>query len=278
MAGTVRKPAVSGQFYPAGKKELAGLVDGCFSDGFFGPGGVFEENPAIVGGIVPHAGLVYSGPCAAAFYSSLPRDMFRTIVILGTNHTVAGSRISIAPWDFWETPLGKVPVNQALAQKLSGTGLFETNPAPHLKEHSIEVQLPFLQARIEKFSILPLIVSSSGEFEELEEAGKALAKLIEPKRTLLLASSDLNHYEGKAETERKDSLAIGAALSLSPEKLWKTVLNERISMCGISPSIVLLSALEALGATKARLVKHYNSGDVIPADWVVGYASVSFLK
>lgn len=276
---TVRKAAFAGKFYPGKKSELSLEVSRCFSDNALGPRGIFEENEALFAGIVPHAGFAYSGPCAAEFYSRLPSNgKLKTVVILGPNHTGLGKNaLSIAPWDYWETPLGRVPVNQALAQKLSETEVFQVESAPHSSEHSIEVQLPFLQERLGKFSILPIAVSG-GEPGLFQTAGKALAESIELKKTIVIASSDLNHYESPKETEKKDKLAINAALSGSQEGLAKAVSDGKISMCGVLPSIVLLAFLEACGFSRSELFRHYTSADVIPAENCVGYASIGFFR
>ncbi len=277
MART-RAPQFSGKFYPSAKKNLQTEISRCFSDRKFGPGGRFEQSDSVIGGIVPHAGYFYSGACAANFYSILPRDKFRTIVLLGTNHTGKGAPFSIGPWEFWETPLGKVPLNIQLAERLSDSGLFKQEPLSHIGEHSIEVQLPFLQTALEKFSILPITVSVSA-IESIESAGRILAETVGRKKTLFIASSDLNHYEERPETEWKDSLAIDSALSLSPEKLLKNVSEKTISMCGVLPSALLLQTLSEFGDFRGELLKHHVSGDVLESgNGNVGYASIAFFR
>lgn len=277
MART-RTSQFSGKFYPSQKKELRAEISRCFGDGKFGPGGNLSPSDAVMGGIVPHAGYFYSGACAANFYSILPKDKFRTIVLLGTNHTGKGAPLSIGPWEFWETPLGKVPLNVSLAERLSDSGIFKQEPLSHTGEHSIEVQLPFLQTALEKFSILPISVSVSA-IESIETAGRILAEKVGQKKTLFIASSDLNHYEGRPETERKDSLAIDAVLSLSPEKLLKTAYENEISMCGLLPSSLLLQTLSEFGEFRGELLRHCISGDVSHSPrGNVGYASLAFFR
>jgi len=274
----IRAPQFSGKFYPSAKKELQAEISRCFSDKKFGPGGRFEQSDSVIGGIVPHAGYFYSGACAANFYSLLPKDKFRTIVLLGTNHTGKGASLSIGPWEFWETPLGKVPLNVQLAERLSDSELFRQEPLSHFGEHSIEVQLPFLQTVLDRFSILPITVSA-GSLGSLERAGKALAEIVGRKKTLFIASSDFNHYEGRPETERKDFFAIESALSLSPEKLLKNISEKDISMCGVLPSALLLQTLSEFGESRGELLKHHISGDVLASgNGNVGYASIAFFR
>jgi AmmeMemoRadiSam system protein B len=273
---SLRKPVVAGAFYPAGKEELKSALADCFSDKKFGPGGdKEEENAKLLGGIVPHAGYVYSGPCAARFYSIVPKNRFKTIVIIGPNHTGLGAPVSISPSDFWETPLGKVPVNSVLRERLSELG-FSVESMAHAREHSVEVQIPFLQFSLgETFSILPIVIGIDS-IDACRKLGAALAKTIDKKRTLLIASSDLNHYESQKETERKDKLALEAVKTLSAEKLYETARKNDISMCGVLPACSVLFALEGL-ARKAEVLGHYTSGEILPSgDGVVGYSSVAF--
>ncbi len=275
-----RRSAVAGAFYPGKKEDLSDALNACFSNKEFGPGGANEKADSLIGGLVPHAGFAYSGPCAAKFYSLVPVERIRTVVLLGPNHTGLGAPVSISPSDNWETPLGKVPVDGALRERLSDSSkIFRVEAGAHVQEHSLEVQLPFLQRVFgdADFSVLPLIIWEDS-LETCRAVGEALAKSVARKRTLIIASSDLNHYAPQGETIVMDKLAIDSLLSLSPERLYETVKRNRISMCGILPATAALFAMEALGAGKARLLGHYTSGDISgeSSRGVVGYASVAF--
>jgi AmmeMemoRadiSam system protein B len=224
--------------------------------------------------VVPHAGLVYSGHVAAALYRTalLPKRF----IILCPNHTGAGHFAAINREGAWRTPLGDVPVDTALADALMAqTALLAEDGEAHAHEHSLEVQLPFLQQLAGRFTFVPICLGAR-RIELACEIGLAIAKVMESEPdVMLLASSDLNHYEDQRTTLRKDQLAIDAVLARDPERLWCVASEQGVSMCGFIPTTAMLFAMNALGATDARLVKHATSGDV-SGDYerVVGYASI----
>ncbi|TMA12054.1 MAG: AmmeMemoRadiSam system protein B [Deltaproteobacteria bacterium] len=274
----IRPAAVQGSFYPAGAEKLRDLLRECFNSSSLGPRGTRSLCPSLFGGMVPHAGYIYSGPCAAHFYSNLAPDIQR-VILLGVNHQGRGARVALSPADCWQTPLGRVEIDQELGRWLqTQTGFIEYDEQPHLQEHSIEVQLPFLQSVLSDFTLLPLSLSYLSE-EECAQLGQALARVYErataAKRTVIIASSDLSHYLSPEETERLDRLALEPVLALDPSGLLKTVAEESISMCGVFPTAVFLFAAKALGAKQVRLLKHCHSGDAVPMKEVVGYASVT---
>ncbi len=274
----IRPPAVAGSFYPASCEELERTMEECFLTSPLGPRGSKSSIPSLLGGMVPHAGYVYSGPCAACFYSSLESDI-GCVILLGVNHRGMGAQAALSPADSWETPLGRVAVDRELNERLEAQVDFvEKDERPHLQEHSIEVQLPFLQSVLREFTFLPISLSYLSE-DECRELGQAIARLYEgqnaaSKKTVLIASSDLSHYLSPKETERLDRKALDHVLALDPPGLLRTVEEEDISMCGVIPTAVFLFAAKALGAKQARLLKHCHSGDVVPMREVVGYASV----
>ncbi|HWP23523.1 MAG TPA: AmmeMemoRadiSam system protein B [Candidatus Binatia bacterium] len=278
MAST-RPAAVAGSFYPATAPALRALLDDCFLTSPLGPGGKTQVNPAILAGMVPHAGPIYSGPCAAHFYSSLEPSIQR-IILLGVNHRARGARAALSPWRFWRTPLGEVGVDDAFSSDLESEVKFlRRDEYAHLGEHSIEVQLPFLQRVLGAFQFVPISLSHLS-VEECAELGAAVAQVFhraaaQNVKTLILASSDLNHYLSPSETEELDRLAIEQVLALDPVGLIETVENKNISMCGVVPTAVMLYAAKAAGARRARLLKHCHSGDVAPMNEVVGYASIA---
>src|SRR3989304_5628214 len=155
----VRPPAVAGSFYPARAGELKKLLEECFFASPLGPQGKKSISPSLLGGMVPHAGYIYSGPCAAYFYSSLESDV-GCVILLGVNHRGWGTKAALSPADFWETPLGKVEVDRELKELLkSQVAFIGEDEWPHLQEHSIEVQLPFLQSFLREFTFLPVSLS-----------------------------------------------------------------------------------------------------------------------
>jgi MEMO1 family protein len=268
-----RKPAVAGTFYPASRERLESLVAECFAAGE--PG---SEKKRFIGAVVPHAGLVYSGHVAAALYGTA--EIPERLVVLSPNHTGAGRPAAIQSEGSWLTPLGALPVDADLAGEIAASSsLVEEDRLAHLREHSLEVQLPFLQylGRPQKFVPLCLSLPSYAACESL---GEALADVLrrheeEGEHVAIVASSDMNHYESHEVTLKKDQRAIDAILALDPEELWKRVRAEDISMCGIIPATVMLVAARRLGASHATLVRHATSGEV-SGDYgaVVGYASV----
>lgn len=280
LVAPIRPPAVAGSFYPAEAKELKKLLKECFVSSPLGPGGTESPSPSLLGGVVPHAGYVYSGPCAAHFYSSLQRNI-GCVILVGVNHRGRGPKAALSPAEHWETPLGRVEVDRELNELLeTQVDFLRKDEQPHLLEHSIEVQLPFLQSVLGEFTFLPLSLSGLSE-QECAQLGQALAHqcgtgMASRKKTVLIASSDLSHYLSPKETEKLDRMALEQVLALDPVGLLKTVEKETISMCGVLPTAVILFAAKALGARQARLLKHCHSGDVIPMREVVGYASVAF--
>jgi AmmeMemoRadiSam system protein B len=273
----VRPPAVAGSFYPADASELSGLLDECFVASPLGPQGVTAPSSALVAGMVPHAGYIYSGPCAAHLYALLEMSV-RRVILLGVNHQAGGHKAALSPWERWRTPLGEVTVDQELNDFLAARVRFlRQDDVAHAQEHSIEVQLPFLQRVLGDFTFLPVSLSHLSR-EECAELGAAIAEVSKADsqaRTLVLASSDLSHYLSPRETDALDQMALEQVLALSPDGLLNIVEQENISMCGVLPTTVMLFAANALGLKQARLLKHCHSGDVSPMRKVVGYASVA---
>ena len=219
---------------------------------------------------------MYSGHVAAAFYDLA--ELPKRFVILCPNHTGIGHFAAINREGDWRTPLGSVPVDTPLADALlARTKLLAVDAKAHAREHSLEVQLPFLQQLLGDFTFVPICLGYP-RYELCEEVGNAIADVVKETNGPIgiLASSDLNHYENQQTTLRKDQLAIDAVLALDPQRLWRVVEEEDISMCGFIPTTTMLIAAKQLGATSARLVKHATSGDV-NGDYsgVVGYASIA---
>jgi AmmeMemoRadiSam system protein B len=276
---TVRAAAVAGSFYPAAAGELSRALEECFVANPLGPQSAKLTSPSLLGGMVPHAGYIYSGACAAHLYSRLENDI-RRLIVLGVNHRARGASAALSPAESWQTPLGGVKVDRDLGAALkTAVGFLTVDGEAHREEHSIEVQLPFLQRVLGEFAFLPISLGHL-RLEECRQLGQALASLYKAKqdageKMLLLASSDLNHYKPPRETERLDRMALEKVLGLDAAGLLETVAENDISMCGVIPTAVLLFAANALGASRARLLKHCHSGDAKPMPQVVGYASVA---
>lgn len=267
----VRPPAVAGTFYEAHPERLRAQVDGCFAANPPAP----REKQRFIGAVVPHAGLVYSGHVAAAFYAIA--ELPRRLIILCPNHTGLGHFAAINREGAWRTPFGDVAIDTSLADALiAESKLLAEDVRAHAREHSLEVQLPFLQRLQGDFTFVPICLGAR-RYEAAEEIGRAVANVVrrEEEPVAILASSDLNHYEDQQSTLRKDQLAIDEVLRLDPRELWRVVDEYDVSMCGFIPTTAMLIAANELGATRARLVKHATSGDV-SRDYshVVGYASI----
>ncbi len=266
-----RAPAVAGSFYESNPARLRAQVDACFAEN-----AKVEAKERFIGAVVPHAGLMYSGHVAAAFYGLA--DLPKRFIILCPNHTGFGHFAAINRGGSWRTPLGDVPVDTQLAAALmSRTKLLAEDSAAHAREHSLEVQLPFLQQLLgNAFTFVPICLGAP-RYDMCEEIGNAIAESIAAEKGAvgIIASSDLNHYEDQRETLRKDQLAIEEVLALDPKELWRVVDEFDVSMCGYIPATTMLIAANKLGAKHAQLVKHATSGD-INHDYshVVGYAAI----
>lgn len=268
MSTSIRHPVVAGQFYPSSADVLLRSINEYT--------GTVEEKMKALGCIVPHAGYMYSGHVAGAVYSQL--DLPKRFIILCPNHTGMGAPLSIMSEGTWLTPLGEVRIDTHLASDLKNAcPLLTEDIDAHRREHAIEVQLPFLQGLTQDFSFVPIAVGTS-RFEALDALGTAIADIIQRATDdiLIIASSDMNHYEPDDATRIKDRRAIEPILALDPLGLWKTVTNHSISMCGFGPAVAMLTATKLLGAANAKLIKYATSGDISgDRDAVVGYAGIA---
>jgi MEMO1 family protein len=272
MSSFVRTPAVAGRFYPARAEELLHQVR-AFT------GQAEQRRARVIGCVAPHAGYMYSGAVAGTVYARVEIPVH--CVLLCPNHTGKGVPLAAMATTTWQTPLGDVPPDSEICRRLMQRfPPLEEDSVAHKSEHAIEVQLPFLQTLQPNLKIVPIAVGTS-RYEVLRGLGEALAEVIaafEEQRKepmLIIASSDMNHYEPDDVTRRKDKKAIDQVLGLDARGLWEVVTREDISMCGLGPTVIMLTAAKLLGATKATLVKYATSGDV-SGDYsaVVGYAGM----
>lgn len=264
----VRQPAVAGAFYPAEPDKLRKELARCLSE-------KSGSKKKAIGIVVPHAGYIYSGAVAGMVYNQT--ELPERFIILSPNHTGLGEPYSIMPRGEWLTPLGRALIDEELASSfMKNCPLLREDETAHVREHSLEVQIPFLQILKKDFRFVPLTLSFL-PFESCKKVGTALARTIREagENILIIASSDMNHYESQEIAERKDRLAIEKILALDPEGLYETVKKNGISMCGIIPTTAMLVAARELGAKKGELIKHATSGDVT-GDYssVVGYAGL----
>ena len=267
MASSIRHPAVAGRFYPRDPDDLRAEVQSYLSPP--------RETVSALGCVVPHAGYIYSGHVAGAVYARL--DLPRRIILMCPNHTGIGHPLAIMGVGAWETPLGQVPIDSDLAAAVKQRfPLLAEDSEAHRAEHSAEVQLPFLQTRRPDCTFLPIALGTS-RHEVLQALGVVIAEAVQAveEPVLLIASSDMNHYESDTITRAKDQKAIERILVMDAQGLFDVVMNENISMCGFGPTVAMLTAARRLGATGTELVRYANSGDVSgDRERVVGYAGI----
>jgi MEMO1 family protein len=260
-----RSPAVAGHFYPGGAEPLRRILSELIP-------AEAQRVPAI-GIVAPHAGYIYSGAIAGRTFADV--EIPKKVVILGPNHHGSGHPAAVYPGGSWLTPLGEVAVDSQLSERiLAACPAMAPDESAHRFEHSLEVQLPFLQVLAPEASIVPICLRYA-PLERLLEMGEALATAVAGDKVLLVASTDMTHYEPGDLARQKDESALKHILALDPSGLYELVQRERISMCGVVPVVVMLAAARRLGATSAALVQYGNSGDVTGnQSEVVGYAGV----
>lgn len=267
----LRLPAVAGQFYPGNARELSALIER------YTHNEKTEENKHVRACLVPHAGYVYSGAVAGAVFGRIAVP--KKVLLIGVRHYPRGEAWAILSEGAWRTPLGDVPVDTTLAAELRREcSLLREDSVAHHREHSLEVELPFLQWRSPSVTFVPIAVGTL-RFEELVATGEGIARVLRESEDeiLLVTSSDMNHYEGDQRTKLKDRMAIERLLHLDPKGLYEVCRVEKISMCGLGPAVTMLTALNALGLTTADLLCYMTSGDVTgERDRVVGYAGMVF--
>jgi AmmeMemoRadiSam system protein B len=258
----IRRAAFAGDWYPGDpsrlRADLASYVEG-----------------SVIGVVAPHAGYMYSGHVAGAVYSQV--RIPNTVVVLCVNHRGAGSRAAIMSSGSWETPLGPVSIREDLAEDLKKkVDLLEEDGAAHAREHSLEMQVPFLQYRNQGVHLVPICLQRL-DYAECAALGEGLARAVQDftEPVLLVASTDMTHFESQEDAKRRDMLAIDRVLEIDPRGLYETVTGHRISMCGFIPTTSVLCACKSLGVTKGTLVRYATSGDISGEySSVVGYAGI----
>jgi MEMO1 family protein len=265
----IRPPAVAGRFYPDDPGALSAAVDSFLQTN----AGVKKARARAC--LVPHAGYIYSGGVAGEVYRRV--EIPRRVILIGPRHYPRGASLAILSDGAWQTPLGMAPIDHLLAERISRAfPLLCEDEVAHGAEHSLEVQLPFLQRMAPSFAFVPIVLGGA-QWETLEALGHALGGVIasESEPVLLVASSDMNHYESDAATRVKDRKAIDRILAIEPHKLFEAVRDENISMCGCAATVVMLVAARDLGTSRAELVRYATSGEVNgDMQEVVGYAGI----
>jgi AmmeMemoRadiSam system protein B len=275
----IRKAVVAGMFYAGTARELREQIEWCYKHEL-GPGSIPKVNDKgpreIVAIVAPHAGYYYSGPVAAHAYKELADDgIFDTAVILGPNHTGYGYPVSLWTGAVWNTPLGEVEINEKLAQRLLGE-VIKADETAHIHEHSIEVQLPWLQHLYKRVKIVPIAMLAQ-DLETARTVGKAIAQAGD--NLIIIASSDFTHYEPHSVAEEKDGAVIEAIVGLDEEELYKRCELLDCTMCGYGPVASAIVAAKEMKAKRANLLKYATSGDT-SGDFsrVVGYGSIAIKR
>lgn len=264
---TRRRPAVAGQFYPGSAKEIEEMLVEFVDD--------VPDKERVIGVMAPHAGWVYSGRGAGMLYSRI--EIPETVLIMCPNHRGVGEQVAIMAEGTWELPVGDVLLEPDLAGRIMGKcDLVKEDATAHSMEHSLEVHLPLIRHLKPDFKLVPISLGRVS-YKECEELGRAIAEAVADfgKEVLVVASSDMTHFESARKAREMDMMALDCMLDLDPEDLFNTVRKNRISMCGVVPATVMLVYALKMGATKAELVDYRNSGDVTGDNSeVVAYASV----
>lgn len=269
----MRQPAVAGKFYPRTEMQVRGEIDHLY-DTYLGrrPRLNTAGPRKIVGLVVPHAGYVYSGPVAAYAYAALANDGFpETFVIIGPNHSGMGSPVAMTTEDF-DTPLGKVRVDKDMVKRMGR--LITDDPLAHRYEHSIEVQLPFIQHIKEDITFVPIAMAAQ-DYETAVEVADEIKNASRGRDVVVIASTDFSHYVPAQVAARQDRSVIDRILALDAEGVYDTVIRKNVSMCGYGP---VMAMLLASGGSRAELLKYGTSGDVSPMEDVVGYAAIKVVR
>ena len=280
----IRLPSVAGAFYEGTAEALKAQIEYCFLHRL-GPRRipkVHEAGPRRITGLIcPHAGYEYSGPVAAKAYCELALDgKPDTVVILGPNHRGYGSPLATAQEGFWRTPIGDVEVDSEIANAIvHESHIVDIDNLAHLEEHSIEVQLPFLQYLYgSKFKFVPICFQMQ-DLDSAVEVGKVLAAVLASENAVVIASSDMTHYEPQRNAVAKDTVALEAAEAMDEKRFHSSIEKQNVSACGYGPIAALIAAVKGLGAKEGELLCYKTSGD-ITGDYssVVGYAALCFKK
>jgi AmmeMemoRadiSam system protein B/AmmeMemoRadiSam system protein A len=274
-AKMIREPAVAGQFYPADKKALSNTLDT-----FFNNTPAQKISGKIISIAVPHAGYPFSGPTATYAYKTIVGKDIETVIMLGPSHHAYFEGIAVYGEGAWKTPLGEVAIDTNLAKALiKQNPLIKNMPEVHAQEHSLEVQVPFLQKSLTDFKIVPIMLMEP-TYDECEMLAQAIAKVVKNKNILLLASSDLYHGYSYDECNQIDSVTLSYLKNFDPSGMYQALLKGSAQACGGFPIVVMMLTSKLLGANKSKVLHHTNSNDAIgeKGGYCVGYGASVFYQ
>ena len=265
----IRKSILAGSWYPAKPSVLKNDILG-----YMNAAPDLHLDGGIAGIIVPHAGYVYSGPVAAHAYRLIRGQKYEAVILIGPSHRFAFPRVSIWSSGGYETPLGLVPIEETLALRIKdGIDFIQEEPVAHVREHSLEIQLPFLQVALGDFSLVPLVMGdqSPGMCVRLAEA---IAVAVQGKNVLVVGSSDLSHFHEASAAEKLDTVVLKHIERNDTKGLLDSLSREKAEACGGGPMVVTMLSVNRMGAKKVRLLKYAHSGAVTGDNSsVVGYAA-----
>ena len=275
----IRKPIVAGQFYPDKKEELQSMIDFCFNHKF-GPS-TYSADPdeKIFGIICPHAGYMYSGPVASYSYKSISSQIPEIVIIIGPNHFGIGANAATMIDAEWETPLGTMSVDSESAlDVIKNSEIIKVDNYSHSQDHSLEVQIPFLQYIFDKkFQILPIILRAQ-DMKTAKDVGNSVYDVAKKKKSIVIGSSDFTHYAENSLAYLQDHALIEPILEMDVEKFYDVLRQKQVTACGFGAIASTMIACKNLGATKGKLLKYATSGDISgDKDSVVGYGAIKFV-
>jgi len=267
--GSIRKSVIAGSWYPGEPSVLRGDIARYIQNV---PGRELKGD--VVGLIAPHAGYVYSGQVAAYAYKLIQRKKYDAVILIGPSHRVAFRGVSIYSKGAYETPLGVIPVHEKLANEIKNLSKMVVDfPAAHLQEHSLEIQLPFLQVVLEDFSFIPMVMGEQNA-ETCRELADVIGQVAKDRHVLIAASSDLSHFHDYKKAMQLDGRILQHIQDDDVEGLLDNLADDKVEACGGGPIVVMMLASHKLGARHMLLLKYANSGDVTgDKSSVVGYAS-----
>ena len=275
----IRQPVVAGQFYPGSKEDLENTIKSCFEHKY-GPGNQASGSGEKIFGIIcPHAGYMYSGPTACHSFQSISSQNPELAVIIGPNHFGIGTDVATMTDAEWQTPLGRIKVDsEAAAEVVEGSRFIEIDNYSHSRDHSLEVQVPMLQATLSNnFEILPIILRAQ-DLEIARDVGDAVSEIAKKKNTIIVGSSDFTHYEENSFAHSQDMALIEPILEMDVERFYSVLREKRVTACGFGAMASTMIACKNLGATKGELLSYATSGDVSgDTESVVGYAAIKFV-
>lgn len=277
---TSRSPYYAGSFYPKHTCDLIELLHFCFNKSIFGPKKKQIINTKIFGIIVPHGAYIFSGAISANAFFEIASLNIDTFILIGPDHHGIGKRISVTSEGYWQTPLGDVLIDNTITNDLKRSCDFiEEDNIVHQIEHSLEIQVPFIQYSFgNSFTIVPLLLRDQ-DIETSMLLGNLIAKYSARKNVMIIASSCLTHYESNSSVQKKDFQMIKNIESLNIESFYQSLMNLKASVCGYGAIASLMRAVQILGSKKGELLRYATSGDVTSdnKNTVVGYASIAFI-